>query len=100
MKTKLTSIYKGGKTAKVVKKTIAIRYGEKAAKQYDPEKNCFTYLGWKQRGYQVQKGEKSIPSWTIIEKTRLDKKTGREIVIERYKRGIRLFFKSQVKKIN
>jgi len=32
MKTKLTSIYKGGKTAKAVKKTIAIRYGEKSRK--------------------------------------------------------------------
>ena len=97
---KLTSIYKGGETAKFVRLVVAQRWGEKAAKQYNPEKNCFTYLGWKQRGFQVQKGEKSIASWTIIEKKRLDEKTGQEVVIERYKKGIRLFFKTQVKKIN
>ena len=88
MKTKeLTSIYKGGRTAEFVRAEIKDRFGEKAAKEYDPTSNCFTFNGWKQRGYVVKKGEKAIKSITFIEDEETKKK---------YPRTICLFAKPQV----
>jgi hypothetical protein len=53
----------------LVVQEISRRWGGEAARQYDPTKNCFTYAGWLDRGYVVRKGEKSIRSIVIIEKT-------------------------------
>jgi len=63
----LTSIYKGGKTAEFVRAEIAKRYGPQEASSYNPSANCFTFAGWRQRGYLVKKGEKAILSVTFVE---------------------------------
>ena len=53
----MTSEWKGSLgTASNVARQIAERYGPEAAAQYDPTVNCFTYRGWKERGYQVKRG--------------------------------------------
>ena len=92
MKTKkLTSIYKGGRTALFVKAEIKDRFGKEEARKYDPTKNCFTFRGWKQRGYSVNKGEKAIKSVTFIK----DEETG-----DTYPRAVFLFAQPQVNKIN
>ena len=84
---KLTSVYKGGRTAQFVRIEIKNRFGIKAAKEYNPTENCFTFNGWKQRGYSVKKGEKAIKSITFIEDEETKKK---------YPRTICLFAKPQV----
>ena len=92
MKTKkLTSIYKGGRTALFVKAEIENRFGKKEAQKYNPLENCFTFNGWRQRGYSVNKGEKAIKSITFIK----DEET--ENV---YPRTVSLFAQPQVSKIN
>jgi hypothetical protein len=90
-KMKTTSNWQGSlTTASIVMSEIAMRWGESEAFKYHPGKNCFTYRGWKQRGYQVQKGEKAIKSITFIE----DEETE-----EIYPKNVYLFYKKQVKKI-
>lgn len=90
MKTKeLTSIYKGGRTALLVRAEIKNRFGDEEAQKYNPRKNCFTFNGWRQRGYSVKKGERSIKSITFIE----DKDTG-----DKYPRTVCLFAQAQVEK--
>ena len=91
MKSKeLTSIYKGGRTAEFVRLEIKDRFGIKAAKEYNPLENCFTFNGWKQRGYLVKKGEKAIKSVTFIK----DEETG-----DTFPRTVCLFAKPQVEEI-
>jgi len=87
---KLTSVYKGGRTAQFVRIEIKNRFGIKAAKEYNPTENCFTFNGWKQRGYSVKKGEKAIKSITFLE----DEETK-----ETYPKTVCLFAKQQVEEI-
>ena len=95
-----TSVYKGGETAHFVRQMIYARWGLEAAEEYNPRKNCFTYRGWKERGFQVKRGEKAIPSWTYIEVLEKDSKTGDDEVVAVYKRNVNLFYKTQVKPAN
>ena len=88
----LTSIYKGGRTADLVRESIRVRFGDQTAGEYDPTKNCFTFLGWRQRGFSVLPGQKGIRSYTVISReSDGEKKT--------YKKNIFLFAQPQVKKI-
>jgi len=92
MKTKkLTSIYKGGRSALFVRAEIKNRFGKKESQKYNPTENCFTFNGWRQRGYSVKKGEKAIKSVTFIK----DEETG-----DTYPRPVFLFAQPQVSKIN
>lgn len=62
-------------------------------------KNLFTYHEWKNRGYQVQKGEKAFIKtklWKYV--TKIDKKTGEE-KINTYMVKASLFTSDQVKEI-
>jgi hypothetical protein len=95
----LTSVYKGSeKTYEMVYEQISERWGEDAAADYDPEKNCFTYNRWKQEGFQVKKGEKSLESITWVVKEKKDEKTG-ETTKSSYPKKVCLFYILQVEKI-
>lgn len=76
-------------TASKVAAQIAERWGEDEVKNYDPEKNCFTYKRWEAEGYQVQKGEKAIKSFSFRESEDGSK----------YPVKVNLFYIKQVKKI-
>jgi len=92
MTQELTSIYKGGNTADAVREEIRKRFGDIEAEEYDPRQNCFTFKGWRQRGYIVKRGEKGIRSITIIE----EEKDGEKV---RFTKTVWLFAKCQVEEI-
>lgn len=88
------SNYSGSeKTYELVAKQISERYGEKEVKNYDPYKNCLSFKQWLENGYRVKKGEKSLKSITVIEKT------DKEGKIIKYPRTVHLFYCRQVEKI-
>ena len=63
----MTSEWKGSiGTMSNVAHQIMERFGVDAAKEYNPEINCFTYRGWRERGFQVRKGEKALHSITFV----------------------------------
>jgi hypothetical protein len=94
----MTSEWKGSvDTARSIAQQIGNRWGEEEVKKYDPLTNCFTYNGWKERGFQVKKGEKGMRSVTFVEGTKKDK-TGKESNFS-YPRSITLFYEKQVEKI-
>lgn len=93
----LTSVWQGSTdTMHMVARQIFERWGEDAVREYDPRKNCFTFNGWKQRGYMVQKGEHGLKSIVYI-KVKV-KKAGKEIE-ELRPRTVTVFWKEQVKPI-
>jgi len=95
----LTSVYKGGKTAEFVYKQILARWGQEAADAYDPLVNCFTYVGWQQRGFQVKRGEKALDSWTVVEVEEKNPDTGKHEIVDTFKKSIKLFYHTQVKEL-
>lgn len=95
-----TGEYQGSeKNRLLVLKQITDRWGKKEAKNYDPYKNCLTYLSWQKKGYIVKKGEKALKSITYIKKKEIDDETGKEIKTYSYPKIINLFYKKQVKKV-
>ncbi len=94
----MTSEWKGSVgTMASVTHQIADRFGVEAAKEYHPEVNCFTYRGWKERGFQVRKGEKAIHSITFIPMSKEIEENG-EKKVKAYSvpRNVYLFYKTQV----
>jgi len=95
----MTSQWKGSLgTASNVARQIAERYGPEAATQYDPSVNCFTYRGWKERGYQVKRGEKALHSITFVPMLEAPKEgaTTKEVAVHSVPRAVYLFWKEQV----
>lgn len=97
----MTSQWKGSLgTMTDVARQINDRFGPEAVQEYDPAVNCFTYRGWKERGFQVRKGEKALHSITFV--PMLDKpKPGaltKEVRTYSVPRSVCLFFKTQVDK--
>lgn len=91
------STWKGSlHTASIVATEIAKRWGEKEVQNYDPRKNCFTFMTWKKLGFSVKKGEKAIRSITFIEKE-VENEDG-DLEIRRYPRNVNLFYIKQVQK--
>lgn len=95
----MTSQWKGSLgTAANVAREISERWGPEASAEYDPQVNCFTYRGWKERGFQVRKGEKAIHSITFV--PMLEKvKPGtemKEVKVYSAPRNVFLFYKTQV----
>lgn len=89
-----TSVWQGSSnTATRVVREIRSRFGDKVANKYDPKTNCFTFLGWKQRGFMVKKGEKAIRSITFIKDDNED-----DMVARSYPKNVFLFCEVQVKK--
>ena len=75
---------------------ITQRWGEDAAKEYNPETNCFTFRGWQDRAYKIKKGEKALRSITFVKSKEVDK-DGKE-KFSSYPKGVCLFFIRQVEK--
>lgn len=92
------------KTAGAVREEIANRWGEDAAEEYDPLKNCFTLRIWNKLGYRVKKGEKAIRSITYV-KAKENKENAetinqdeKEQEVHKYPKTVYLFYKIQVEK--
>jgi antirestriction factor ArdC-like protein len=95
----MSSDWKGStQTLTHVAHQIEERFGVEAVKEYDPTLNCFTYKGWKERGFQVRKGEKGVKSVTFIPGKKKDKKGNESDAV--YPKSITLFWKSQVEPID
>ena len=89
----MTSTYKGStETAESVAAQIAERFGAEAVQEYKPTENCFTFKGWQERGYTVRKGEKSLHSFTFVEKREKDGSS------KKYRKTVCLFYHLQVDK--
>lgn len=92
----LTSVWRGSESSREqVRREINARFGEEEAANYDPLTNCFSFLGWLQRGYRVRQGEKGIRMITYVEK-KVDDEGGRKL----YPKTIFLFSARQVEKIS
>lgn len=92
----LSSVWKGSKkTAEMVRREIFNRWGKEAAQEYDPRKNCFTYKGWLERGFQVKRGENAITSITYVSIDKDDDDSD-ESGTESYPKTVYLFYKTQV----
>ncbi len=85
------------KTADLVRKQIAQRWGEEEAKKYDPAKNCFTFRTWWALGYVVKKGERALKSYTLLEEMMTDE-DGKQQVVDRHIKRVHLFYYLQVEK--
>ena len=96
----LTSIYKGGESARWVAQEIQKRWGDAAVMEYNPRTNCFTFNGWKQRGYHVRKGEKAIISHTFLRSSKEVKKEDgtSETKFSSFPKNVFLFYHLQVEK--
>jgi len=90
------------KTADAVRREIARRWGEEAAKEYNPLQNCFPLPTWNKLGYRVKKGEKAIRSLTYVEvkaQEEQDTTEGQgEQEVQTYPKPVYLFYKTQVEK--
>jgi len=96
--TKNISQWKGSMaTAQSVAQQIFQRYGAEYASLYNPNENCFTFNGWKARGYHVKRGERALRSITILPVEIKDKTTG-EARIVKTPRNVNLFFINQVQR--
>lgn len=86
------SNYTGSQTTyDMVREVIRQRFGDKAAEEYDPYRNCLTFQSWLARGFKVKRGEESIQSITYI-----PKKDEKGEIIGKVKRIVFLFFYTQV----
>lgn len=96
----MTSQWRGSAhTAAMVLSEIRSRFGKAIADKYDPRTNCFTFLGWKERGYSVKKGEKAIKSVTFIGDEEEDPETGEVVKTgHSYPKNVYLFCEAQVEK--
>jgi len=73
---------------------IKNRWGEEAARKYDPRRNCRTYSSWKNElGLRVKRGEHALKAVTFIPVEKVGEVTGC------YKKAINLFFYKQLEKI-
>lgn len=91
----MVSVWKGSeKNFLKTKKEIEAKFGQTAAAEYNPLKNCFTYAGWMARNYRVKSGERGIKIQTLVEK--LDRNGDKKL----FPRTIHLFSKEQVERIN
>lgn len=82
-------------TFELVAKEIKERWGEAAAKEYDPYTNALTFTKWAILGYRVKKGEKAIRSITFVE---VKDKGGN--ITKRFRKSVCLFYYLQVEKVS
>jgi len=95
------SVWKGSQaTATNVQAQIAERYGEQEAQNYDPRKNCFTFMTWRAMGYSVRKGEKALHSYTYVKKSEVAQVNGKSelVTTASYPKHVCLFYYLQVDK--
>ena len=86
------SNYQGSEATKaMVAEQIRERWGERAAKSFDPYHDCMTATAWFAAGFKIKKGEKALKSITFIEAEDDEGNVHRKI-----RRGVSLFYKRQV----
>lgn len=73
---------------------IRNRFGEKAARRYDPHRNARSYAAWKEAGFRVKRGETALKSITFIP---VEDKSGE--VVNVYKKTVNLFYYPQLERI-
>lgn len=78
-------------TRECVRAQIVERFGKKAAKEYDPFTNCFTFAKWSSMGYRIKPQEKALRSITYVEV-----KDEKGEVIKKIPRTVYLFYYLQV----
>ena len=97
------SVWQGSRyTAGDIAHQIMQRWGEEAVKEYHPQINCFTFNGWRDRGYRVIKGEKALRTITFIKdiEKHVDKDgTTTKSTWKGYPKSVCLFFIRQVELI-
>ena len=54
-----------GSTGRTIKAVVIDKDGNEQEKEFHEPEPIHTYAGWKERGYQVQKGEKAIAQFVI-----------------------------------
>lgn len=65
---KVYSTWRGSeKTAENMRQQIRERFGEKAAKEYDPKIHVLTLRQWAAFNVRIRKGESALRTYTIIE---------------------------------
>jgi len=90
------SSWKGSPLTETKTREIILqRFGPKAAEVYNPRTNAMTYKKWLRCGRRVIKGQKSIPSITIVEK-----RNSKGEIEKKYAKVAHLFFISQTEPIN
>src|SRR6266704_2334071 len=84
------------KTAMLIRKQIAERWGKEEAENYNPLENCFTFQTWQAKGYKVKKGEKALRSYTLVNGKSSEDSEDAEV--SKYLKGVCLFYIKQVEK--
>lgn len=79
----------------LVKSQIEQRWGESEGKEYDPAKNCKTYLSWQKLGFSIKKGEKALKAFTFIRKV-MKNEEGEIVKNVSYPKVINLFYYKQL----
>lgn len=82
-------------TESKTREIILQRFGPRAAELYDPRTNAMTYKNWLKCGRRVMKGQKSIPSITVIEK-----RNSKGEIEKKYAKTAHLFFIWQTEILN
>lgn len=77
-----------------VMEQIRQRWGEVEAKKYDPRRNARTYRDWKDSGFKVKRGEKSLKSITFVP---VENERGE--VVNLYKLTCNLFYYKQIERV-
>jgi len=91
----IPTAYRGSEnTAKMVREEIRKRYGDQAAKEYNPFFTTRTYRDWSRINYRVKPGEKAIKSIVVLEE-----KDDLGNVIRTYPKIISLFHLLQVERL-
>jgi hypothetical protein len=79
----------------MVLEQIKKRWGDKAAKHYDPARNCRTFNSWKNdMGRKVMRGQRALKSVTFIP---VEDEHGE--VIDCYKKTVNLFYYKQLERV-
>lgn len=90
------STYRGSEeTYRRVAAQIAERWGQDEVANYCPYTTVMSFSQWRKANYRIKRGEKSLKSVTLIERTNDEGK-----VIARYPRTVNLFYIKQVEPIS
>lgn len=82
----VASTWRGSeKTAEQMREQVRERFGDKAAKEYDPSRHVMSLRQWGRFGIRVRAGESALKTYTIIEN---DEETGE---MKRVRRSLPVF---------
>ena len=82
-------------TQNLVRSQISQRWTKEEAENFDPKYDTRTFRGWREQNYFVNKNEKGLESFVLIEK-----KDAQGKIIKKYNKKIWLFHRKQVSPIS